>query len=237
MTVVDPRDVVRLAESYPYDLRDEAFVFRGGEVHPFDADLLAERHPVLAIGSNGAPQRLTAKFARDEAVPVLSARLMDHAVVYAATVTSYGSVPATFVPVRGAVALVAVTLLTDDQLERMNASESLGANYELVDVTGVVMTEPPLAAGATVLAYRSLHGPLTVNGQPLRMAEVPTVGTRFGAAYQAGLLTLLHRRFGRPGEAYADFVTDLVASSTRRLELRQRMQSGLATHKPGGTED
>ena len=230
MMATDPLDVVALAESYPYDLRDEAFTFRDGQVHPFDEGLLAQRRAVLAIGSNGAPQRLTAKFARDEAVPVLAAQLANHAVVYAATVTSYGSVPATFVPVTGAVALVAVTLLTDAQFERMNESESLGANYELVDVSDAVTTEP-LWSGGPVWAYRSLFHPLRVNGQPLRMAEVPTVGTRFGAAYQSGVLNLLHRRFGRPGEDYSAFVTDLVASPERRLALRGALQAGVETRQ------
>ncbi|TVQ32460.1 MAG: hypothetical protein EA356_13315 [Geminicoccaceae bacterium] len=226
----DQHDLVARAESYPYDVRDDAFTFRAGRADPFEPDLLAGRTAILAIGSNGAPLRLTTKFGGvDEIVPVMSARLANHAVVYAATITGYGSIPATFVPAAGATALVALTFLTDDQLARMHASEALGQHYELVDVTASVQPETPWAAMGTVLAYRNLFGPLHVNAQPLRLAEVPTVGTRFGAAYQSGLLTLLHHHFGRPDETYAGFITDLVANLPRRLAIRDAMGEGLMT--------
>ncbi|MFW5834764.1 MAG: hypothetical protein ACOCYE_11780, partial [Pseudomonadota bacterium] len=116
MRAFDPEDVVARAESYPYDLREEAFVFRAGRAHPFEDGLLGGRTAVLAIGSNGAPQRLLTKLAMEDTVPVLAARFANHAVVYAASITSYGSVPATFVEAPGATALVAVTFLTDDQM-------------------------------------------------------------------------------------------------------------------------
>ena len=116
--------IVNEAEGYPYDLREEAFVFRDGLAQPFEPDLTTGRTAVLAIGSNGAPRRLARKFGEDAVVPVLPARLRDHAVVYAAAVTSYGSVPATLIDAPGATALVSVTFLDDRQLEVMNASRN-----------------------------------------------------------------------------------------------------------------
>jgi hypothetical protein len=223
--------VVTEAEGYPYDLREEAFVFRDGLAQPFQADLTCGRTAVLAIGSNGAPQRLARKFGPDALVPVLPARLKDHAVVYAAAITSYGSVPATLVEAPGATALVALTFLDDRQLELMNAAEHLGRNYDLMHLAGTVEVDDVPFTGE-VLAYRSRYGPLRVDGQPVRLAEVPTVGTRFGAAYQSGVLALLHQRFAAPGEIYAAFVGDLVASTTRREEIMAVLARGVTTRRP-----
>jgi len=226
--------IVTEAESYPYDLREDAFVFRHGLAQPFQPDLTAARTPVLAIGSNGAPQRLARKFGTDAVVPVLPARLHGYAVVYAAAVTSYGSVPATLIEAPGATALVALTFLDDHQLDVMNASEQLGRNYDLVRLDGAVEVDD-LALEREVLSYRSRYGPLRVDGRPLRLAEVPTVGTRFGAAYQSGVLALLHHHFADTGEIYAAFVGDLVASSARREEIMATLAGGVATRRARAT--
>ncbi len=220
--------IVERAEGYPYDLREEAFVFKNGEVQPYDFAELRQRTPVVAIGSNASPRRLASKFGDEAVVPVRPAQLRDRAVVYAAAVTIYGAIPATITEVPGATALVAVTYLDDAQLRRMNATESLDRNYELVDVGRSVMIDDEPIAGR-VLAYRSLYGPLRINGQPVRLAEVPTVGTTFGAAYQSGMLALLHQRFAAPGEIYASFIGDLVASPERRAEIMAQLAAGLST--------
>jgi len=222
--------VVSRAEAYPYDLREEAFVFKGGLAQPFEDRLTAGRTPVLAIGSNGAPQRLAHKFGDEAVVPVLPARLHDHAVVYAAAITSYGSVPATLVEAPGATALVSLTFLDDAQLEVMHVTEQLGRNYDFVALQDVVATDGSTLPGQ-VLAYRSRYGPLRLDDRPLRLAEVPTVGTTFGAAYQSGVLALLHHRFARPGEIYAAFIGDLVATASRRDEIMRAMVDGLETRR------
>jgi len=222
--------IVTEAEGYPYDLREDAFVFRHGLAQPFQPDLTAARTPVLAIGSNGAPQRLARKFGADAVVPVLPARLRGYAVVYAAAVTSYGSVPATLMEAPGATALVALTFLDDRQLDVMNTTEQLGRNYDLVRLDDAVDVDH-VALEREVLSYRSRYGPLCVDGRPLRLAEVPTVGTRFGAAYQSGVLALLHHHFADSGEIYAAFVGDLVASSTRREEIMAALAGGVATRR------
>lgn len=220
--------IVDMAETYPYDLREDAFVFKNGAPHPFDGTELKGRTPLVAIGSNGSPKRLAMKFGDDAVVPVKPAQLMDHAIVYAAAITSYGSVPATLVEMSGATALVAVVYLDRAQIEVMHASESVGRNYEVIDLgTHVIVDEAPLPA--PVLAYRSLYGPLRVNGQAVRLAEVPTVGTPLGAAYQSGILALLHHQFADRGEIYATFIGDLVASPERRGAIMASLATGIAT--------
>lgn len=220
--------IVERAEEYPYDLREEAFVFRDGEVHPYDVDELANRTPVVAIGSNASPRRLASKFGAGAVVPVRPAELRHRSVVYAAAITSYGAVPATLTEVPGALALVAVTYLDDTQLERMHASESLDRNYELVDVGRLVVIDGKSVAGS-VLAYRSLYGPLRIDGKPVRLAEVPTVGTQLSAAYQSSMLALLHRHFAAHGEIYAAFIGDLVGSPERRAGIMAELKVGLST--------
>ena len=223
--------IVEEAEGYPYDLREDAFLFQAGETRPHEPAHLEGRTPVLAIGSNGAPARLARKFGPDAVVPVVPAQLHDFAIVYAAAVTSYGSVPATLVEAPRATALVAVTYLDEAQLQVMHGTEHLGRNYELVELGGRITTDDGPVAGP-VLAYRSLYGALRINGTPVRLAEIPTVGTPFGAAYQSGVLALLHHRFADPGEIYAAFIGDLVAAPARRARIMAAMAEGLNTARP-----
>ncbi|NBB70401.1 MAG: hypothetical protein GVY33_08770 [Alphaproteobacteria bacterium] len=112
----------------------------------------------------------------------------------------------------------------------MHATEQLSRNYDLIELHGAVEVDD-VALEREVLSYRSRYGPLRVDGRALRLAEVPTVGTRFGAAYQSGVLALLHHHFADSGEIYAAFVGDLVASSTRREEIMAALAGGVATRR------
>lgn len=61
-----------------------------------ESELNLERTPVLAIGSNGAPEQLGRKFQPSRfptgvVIPVLKAVLWDFDVVYAPVIAAYGS--------------------------------------------------------------------------------------------------------------------------------------------------
>jgi hypothetical protein len=154
---------------------------------------MARRRAVLAFGSNRSPAQLVAKFAgRDRrcAVPVLRAQLADLSVVFTAGVALYGSIPASLVVDRGATTEVAVTYLDDEQLAVMDATE--GAHH----------SRPPLAAehglclvGGTepvpCVRYRSTRPVLLVDGAPVRLAEIGSVGSRLAAGRQLDVQRLL----------------------------------------------
>jgi hypothetical protein len=172
---------------YPFDLPEEGYVLHAGNVcHSSSLDLDG-REPVLAIGSNGAPERLLAKFGSDTTIPVTPQCITDWAIVYSAHVSRYGAVPATMHPVKGASSQVFVTWLTDDQRARMDETEGLGRNYshDMVSVGGIGH-----------LAYVSIAGALGHRGGPIRLAEVAAIGGPPFRLYQTAMLEFVARLTG-----------------------------------------
>lgn len=94
------------------------------------------RVAVLACGSNASPQRLATKY-RDypniakSKIPVLTCRLNNYASVYMPTYSPYSSIPATLTYDPGYECPAFIMFLLPDQLQRMNATETLGHAYSL----------------------------------------------------------------------------------------------------------
>ena len=99
-------------------------------------DSLSERHAVLAVGSNGCPGRLAEKFGAESAaaIPVLLGTIENVSVVYSRQLVSYGALPATFIKQPGASSRLSITLLTQEQLAQMDATEQVGDMYERISV-------------------------------------------------------------------------------------------------------
>ena len=125
--------VIALATGYPYEFPACSYLFADHARHPLPNDLPAElkgRIPVIACGSNRAPEQLARKFQDwplPLRIPVLCAKLFGFDVVYSAHFTRYGAVPATLHPCPGATVDVAVQWLTPAELERMDATEGIAS--------------------------------------------------------------------------------------------------------------
>ena len=89
------------AVNYPYFAPDYSFSFYKGEFVKgicFDLD---KRIPILSVGSNRSPYQLKKKFSLDQDICVTPATLFDSDIVYAASLSAYGSIPATQWPCKG----------------------------------------------------------------------------------------------------------------------------------------
>ena len=176
-----------------------ARVRAGGESVGFDALCraaglaapapLAERIPVIAHGSNAAPERLAEKFggAPDGAVvPVLRARLEDFDVVYAPHFSAYGSIPATLEHSPGTTVEVSVTYLTPDQVRAMDATEirAVGPSYTrgLLGAIRCHLDGHGMLSEAQV--YLAKRGSLQFEGAPRAFAALGAQGRRFEARSQ-----------------------------------------------------
>ena len=91
------------AVGYPYAAPAGSYVVDAGtsavaQLAPGEERAWAgDRHAVLAVGSNGAPEQLVRKFGTapgDRRIAVLAATVRDHDVAYAALVAHYGAIPA-----------------------------------------------------------------------------------------------------------------------------------------------
>jgi hypothetical protein len=149
-----------------------------------------ERLPLLAIGSNGAPQVLERKFAhfpdeRDRAVLALTGRLHDFDIGVAAQPALYGSMPATLFPSPGTAVCATVLWVTPAQFTQLTWSElsyrpgRLRTRFE-VDEGGAAFDE--------VLVFVSRFGAFCIDGEPIALAAIPATRRNAQARTQEQLL-------------------------------------------------
>lgn len=180
---------------YPFDPPGRDYLFRGGRMQPLERLEIAGRHAVVASGSNGSPDRLREKFGDDAEIPVTFGVLDGLVPVFAARITSYGSVPATLAPMPGRRAGVHVTWLTDNQIEIMHETEAVGRGYAWCRLDGFALDHAPWPAPAEMFAYLALHGALAPDGACLPLADVS----------QRAAQAIMQRAHGHDGDL-EDFV-------------------------------
>jgi len=170
---------LKRALGYPYATPDRSYLYRDGEAHelPEGGPDLTGRTPLLSYGANSAPQALARKLAALPGVelPVMQSQLRGFDVVYSAHISPYGAVPATLHESRGTTAPVFVLHPTREQHALLTASEP---NYDLVEVDGIA-------------AYRSRHGCLHLDGSPVALAAVRSLGRTFPELDEPAILDRL----------------------------------------------
>ncbi len=211
-TTVRPvvEDRIRHAKSYPFAIPDRAYVYRNGAVEPYrPAEVEREgRIPVLAAGSNQSPEQIARKYARLEGEIVIPAQrgyLWNFDSVYAAHITGYGSVPATFRRAPGTAVSVFVLWLNDAQLARMHETEG---SYTFDRLDSIRLALDGTAETLTsAFAYSSRVGCLNVGGACVALAAIAARGRRFPARAQPEILGVLRDRQA-PGQKLDDFIRD-----------------------------
>jgi len=198
--MADPGEVaaiLRRALEYPYATPAGSYLHRDGAAHelPAAGPDLTGRTPLLSYGANSAPEALARKLAPLPGVelPVLRAELAGFEVVYSAHVSPYGAVPATLVESPGTTAPVFVLHPTAEQHALLTATEP---NYDLVEVDGIA-------------AYRSKHGCLEIDGSPVALATVRSVGRTLPELDQPAILERVRSHLG-PQLSLEAFVLDCV---------------------------
>jgi hypothetical protein len=160
--VVDPAQreaILARALTYPYATPECSYLYRDGTAAELPEDFdLSGRTPLLSYGANAAPEALALKLASLPGVPlpVVRSELQDFDVVYSAHVSPYGAVPATLLESSGTVAPAFVIYPSEEQQALLAATE---LNYDLVQIGGMP-------------AFRSKHGPLSLDGSPAALAAV-----------------------------------------------------------------
>jgi hypothetical protein len=189
------------------------------------AALAAPRTAVLAYGSNPSVEALSLKFTASDAttlIPVIRAHLVDFDVVHSAHLSA-ARLPATLQRSAGTVVQSFVLYLTDEQIDRLHATESLGGNYEYRTLDGVALTLDSGVRLESVPAYVSLHGALRLDGQEIALAAIPARDRRFPSMTQVELQEEVRRRLGCVSsldELMRQNATDteLATLRTRRLQ-------------------
>lgn len=218
-------ELLRLAKGYPYSAPSSSYSFISGEARPLaagqrDGKLFQDRVPVIAHGSNRAPEQLARKFGKASEIPVSRARLHDYDVVYSAHMSRYGAIAATLQHTPGVAVEVFVTWLTGAQLIRMHETE-LGAEiYGYGEMRGVrlVLEAGPAEQIAQAGIYLSGHGCLSFGGGPIGLAAVPASGRRYRSLEQVEALALVRARL-RPAES----LDAMILSAIRQPDFRRSL--------------
>jgi len=203
------REVIERALAYPFATPEGSFALVEGEAQDLGAAEVdgSTRVPLLAYGSNAAPVSLCRKLGPGaDPLPVIRATLHDFDAVYSAHVASYGSVPATLLRSRGTELAAFVAFPTDEQLERISATEP---NYEL----GAMRIECRLETGEELVeahVYLSRHGCLLVSGSAAAVREIAARYRALPAMGQRQVLEHVRDQL-RPGQDLEGFILDCVA--------------------------
>jgi hypothetical protein len=219
--------VLRRALDYPYRSPAHSYLYDASAENwwrplPDEPKLFDSRTPVLACGSNRAPERLMLKFKElfpSARIPVTRARLRDFDSVYCAHVTSYGSIPATLHPSPGTSAVLHVTWLNDAELACMHETEQPGVNYHYVRMSGIDLAIENGPRLDTAYAYLSVHGAWLDGGAPTALAAIEASNRRFTARSQATMLESLGAKVAA-GVPVLDFVRTLVGIDEAPMKLR-----------------
>ncbi|HEX6602396.1 MAG TPA: hypothetical protein VF030_07100 [Solirubrobacterales bacterium] len=189
--------ILKRALAYPYAAPERSYLYVEGEARelPGAGPDLSARTPVLSYGANAAPDALARKLAPLPGVemPVLRSKLEGFDIVYSAHVSPYGAVPATLLESPGTVAPVFVIYPTEEQRALLTASEP---NYDLVEVGGIV-------------AYRSKHGCLQIEGSPVALAAVRSAGRTLPELDEPAVLERVRAQMA-PDSSLEEFVRDCV---------------------------
>ncbi len=225
-------DAVVRALHYPYSAPDHAYLHHGGGLEALEAaDQIAAhragRVPVVAYGSNRAPQQLALKFPDlpvDDGILVEPVELAGWDVVYAARITSYGAVPARIVEHASVTVRVAVTWLSPAQLKRMDASE--GGNYERAALPVGSVTTTDGVQRAEAQAYLGGGDILQAGGAPVALAAVIAEGRTTPQSTTADILRRVAGHFA-PDHALEDFAARLGGDPDLRRRVTAWLRDGL----------
>ncbi len=197
-------DAFALAVSYPWIRPEGSYLLSGGRLDLLEEMTTAEREsvigshasaesgrqPLLAIGSNGAPEALERKFAHfpdeeDRTVLALTGGLHDFDIGVAAQPTLYGSMPATLFPSPGTAVRATVLWVTPAQFTQLTWSE---LSYRLGKLGARFDVEESAASFGEVLAFVSRFGAFCIDGRPVALAAIPASGRTASALTQEQLL-------------------------------------------------
>ncbi len=206
------QDRIAHAKSYPFPAPDHCFLYEGGDWRPLADDNFDchGRAPVLAAGSNQSPEQIHRKFgdlADAGAIPAQRARLHDFDVVYAAHLTRYGSVPATFQHSPGTAVTVFLLWLNEAQLARMHETER---NYTYDHLTGIHIALDAGGSLGEAYAYSAKCGCLNHEGDCVSLFEIAAEGRKFTALRQTDMLGVVRDRLA-PGTELDIFVGQHIA--------------------------
>ena len=214
------------AIKYPYFAPDYSFSFNNGKFVKGISDDLTNRIPVLSVGSNRSPYQLKRKFSLSQDICVTPAVLIDSDIVYAASLSAYGSIPATQWPSKGTKAALNVLWLTEEQLNIMHLTEALGVAYDFVKLKSGSVKISNFNYEKHIYGYVAISGVfLFEECQPRRLSAINAKNIKLQHFSEYDALVNLKNKLGSKDKDLSNWIEMVVKDKSYRLRLHQTMKS------------
>jgi len=213
------------AINYPYPTPDYAYsFFKGKFIQGIHLDL-EKRIPILSVGSNRAPIQLHRKFTFKQDICVTPAILYDSDIVYAASISSYGSMPATQWPSIGTTVDLNVLWLTKEQLDLMHLTEAVGVAYDFVKMKPGTVKIKDFKYNRDIYGYVSIPGvfPFELK-KPKRLKEISGLNTKLKAIDEETALTFLMNLLEPKQHDLSIWIWNVINNKDYRLILHDKLK-------------
>ena len=213
------------AINYPYPTPDYAYsFFKGKFIQGIHLDL-EKRIPILSVGSNRAPIQLHRKFTFKQDICVTPAILYDSDIVYAASISSYGSMPATQWPSIGTTVDLNVLWLTKEQLDLMHLTEAVGVAYDFVKMKLGTVKIKDFKYNRDIYGYVSIPGAFPFElKKPKRLKEISGLNTKLKAIDEETALTFLMNLLEPKQHDLSIWIWNVINNKDYRLILHDKLK-------------
>ena len=213
------------AINYPYFAPNYSFSFYKGEFIKGICDDLNNRIPILSVGSNRSPYQLKRKFSLNQDICVTPAILYDSDVVFAASLSSYGSMPATQWPSKGTEVNLNVLWLNEEQLDIMHLSEALGVAYDFVKLKLNTVKIKDFKYTKQIYGYISIAGVFTFNeNKPRRLSLINAKKTSLKGLSEKKALSSLICSLGIEENRLSEWINKVINNKTYRITLHEKLK-------------
>ena len=214
------------AVSYPYFAPNYSFSFYKGQFVKeicFDLD---KRIPILSVGSNRSPYQLKRKFSLNQDICVTPATLYDSDIVYAASLSAYGSIPATQWPCEGAKVDLNVLWLKKIQLNTMHLSEALGVAYNFVKLKLGTVKIKEFEWQKEIYGYVSIPGVFSFDeNMPKRLLALKAQSTKSEGFYESEALIYLKTYLDVKDKNLLQWLDKVINNKSYRLGIHEILKS------------
>lgn len=214
------------AINYPYFAPNYSFSFYKGEFIEGICDDLNNRIPILSVGSNRSPYQLKRKFSLNQDICVTPATLYDSDVVFAASLSSYASMPATQWPSEGTEVDLNVLWLNEEQLEIMHLSEALGVAYNFVKLKLNTVKIKDFQYTKHIYGYISISGIFPFNdNNPKRLSAINAKNITLESLSEKKALLSLIYSLGIEENRLSEWINKVIKNKTYRISLHEKLKS------------
>ena len=214
------------AINYPYFAPDYPFSFYKGRFVKEICFNLENRIPILSVGSNRSPYQLKRKFSLDEDICVTPAKLFDSDIVYAASMSAYGSLPATQWPSEGTIVDLNVLWLKEEQLNTMHLTEDVGVAYHFVKLQKGTVKLRDLKYSDDIYGYVSVAGVLSFNeNAPKRLSAIGGSNIKLDSIDEYKALLLTMKILENKKQNLNQWLTKIINNKKYRFKLHENLKT------------